>query len=71
MGDGTIPVGFGMALAQNETALRKYEALTEPEKKSLMNRIHAVRSKDEMRALVSSLAEAPDANEVTAWQSRA
>ena len=64
MGDGTLPVGFGMALAQNQTALRKYEALTEVEKKTLMNRIHAVQSKGEMRQLVAELADRPDANEV-------
>ena len=64
MGDGSLPVGFGMALAQNQTALRKYEALTEVEKKTLMNRIHAVQSKAEMRQLVAELADRPDANEV-------
>lgn len=64
MGDGTLPLGFGMALAQNETALRKYEALTETEKKDLMNRIHTVRSKTEMRQLVAELADRSDANGV-------
>lgn len=64
MGDGTLPLGFGLALAQNETALRKYEALTERERDSLMNRIHAVQSKGEMRQLVTELADRPDANEV-------
>ena len=64
MGDGSLPVGFGMALAQNQTALRKYEALTEVEKKALMNRIHAVQSKSEMRQLVAELTDRPDANEV-------
>jgi len=64
MGDGTLPVGFGMALAQNQTALRKYEALTEVEKKALMDQIHGVQSKAEMRQLVTELADRPDANEV-------
>lgn len=64
MGDGTLPVGFGMALAQNQTALRKYEALTEVEKKALMTQIHGVQSKAEMRQLVAELADRPDANEV-------
>lgn len=63
MGDGTLPVGFGMALAQNETAMRKYEALTEAEKKALMDQIHGVQSKSEMRQLVAELADRPDANE--------
>ena len=64
MGDGSLPVGFGMALAQNQTALRKYEALTEVEKKALMEQIHGVQSKAEMRQLVAELADRPDANEV-------
>ena len=64
MGDGTLPLGFGMALAQNETALRKYEALTEAEKKTLMNKIRGVQSKSEMRRLVAELADSPDANQV-------
>ena len=64
MGDGSLPVGFGMALAQNQTALRKYEALTEVEKKALMDQIHGVQSKAEMRQLVAELADRPDANEV-------
>ena len=64
MGDGLLPLGFGMALAQNQTALRKYEALTEVEKKALMDQIHGVQSKAEMRQLVAELADRPDANEV-------
>ena len=64
MEDGTLPLGFGMALAQNETAMRKYEALTEAEKKTLMDQIHGVQSKTEMRRLVTKLADRPDANEV-------
>ena len=64
MGDRSLPVGFGMALAQNQTAPRKYEALTEVEKKALMDQIHGVQSKAEMRQLVAELADRPDANEV-------
>ena len=64
MGDGTLPVGFGMALAQNQAALRKYEELTEVEKKALMDQIHGVQSKAEMRQIVVELAGRPDANEV-------
>ena len=71
MGDGTLPMGFGMALAQNQTALRKYEALTEVEKKALMDQIHGVQSKAEMRQLVAELADRPDANEVVSWRRKA
>lgn len=64
MGNGNMPLGFGMALAQNETALRKYAALTETEKKELMAQIHGVKSRAEMRRLVAELADRPDANGV-------
>ncbi len=50
-----LPQGFGMALAQNEAAMRGFERLTEPEKQAVLQRAHAVRSKAEMRRLVSDL----------------
>ena len=64
MGDGTLPLGFGMMLVQNKTALQKYSALTETEKKALMDRIHGVQSKAEMRRLVAGLADGPEHNGV-------
>ncbi len=64
MGDGTLPLGFGMMLVQNKTALQKYGALTETEKKALMDRIHGVQSKAEMRRLVAELADGPEHNGV-------
>ena len=62
--DGTLPLGFGMALAQNERALRRFGALTETEKTALMAQVQSVQSKTEMRQLVAELAERPDASEV-------
>ena len=59
-----LPLGFLMALAQNETALRKYEALTESAKEVLIARTHSVQSKAEMRRLVDELASLQDKNEV-------
>lgn len=50
-----LPLGFGMALAQNETAMRHFEALTEAEKLAVIRRTHSVSSKQEMRQLVDSL----------------
>lgn len=52
-----LPLGFGMALAQNEAAMRKFESLTEAEKLSVLQRVHNVRSKAEMRQLVSGLTQ--------------
>lgn len=50
-----LPMGFGMALAQNEPAMKKFESLSE-EKQDVIRRAHNVASKNEMRALVNGLA---------------
>ena len=34
--DINLPLGFGMALAQNETAMQKFEALSEAEKQNVI-----------------------------------
>ena len=54
---GSLPLGFGMALAQNEAAMKSFEALSEAEKEAIVLRTHQVNSKREMRGLVASLAE--------------
>ena len=50
-----LPLGFGMALAQNEPAMKKFEALSESEKMAFVEKTHSVNSKSEMQALVDSL----------------
>lgn len=50
-----LPLGFGMALAQNEATMKKFESLTESEKLAVLQKTHSVRSKQEMQQLVSSL----------------
>lgn len=50
-----LPLGFGMALAQNEAAMKKFESLSEAEKEAVLRRTHSVHSKREMQQLVSSL----------------
>ena len=50
-----LPLGFGMALAQNETAMSVFESLSKDEKKAIINKTHGVKSKSEMRSLVNSL----------------
>ena len=52
-----LPLGFGMALAQNEAAMKRFEALSEAEKQALIERTHTVSSKSEMRRLVDGLTE--------------
>ena len=53
----TLPVGFGMALAQNAPAMRAFGSMSEAEQQSVLERTKQVRSKNEMRQLVSELAE--------------
>ena len=46
-----IPIGFGMALAQNNAAMNRYVHLSD-----ILNKAHNVRSEKEMYSLVASLA---------------
>lgn len=50
-----LPLGFGMALTQNEAAMKKFESMTDSEKQAILQQTHNVRSKREMQQLVSSL----------------
>ena len=50
-----LPLGFGMALAQNEQAMHAFEAMTEEQKRSVIERTHTVTSRREMQQLVSGL----------------
>lgn len=52
----SLPLGFGMALAQNETAMRAFETLPEADKQAVVAQAQAVRSRAEMRHLVDGLA---------------
>ena len=51
-----VPIGFGMALAMNPTAMNAYSAMTEEQKQAIVNKAHNVRTEREMHALVASLA---------------
>lgn len=51
-----VPIGFGMALSQNEAAMIRYAHLSKLEKQSILDRAHSVRSEQEMYSLVASLA---------------
>jgi len=50
-----LPLGFGMALAMNEGAMRGYASLTETEREHLIMRCKDARSKEEMQKIVDSL----------------
>lgn len=51
-----VPIGFGMALAQNEAAMIRYAALPEQQKQNILDKARDVRSEKEMWHLVAGLA---------------
>ena len=51
-----VPLGFGMALARNFNAMNAYSAMTEEQKKAVLERAHKARSEKEMSTIVESLA---------------
>lgn len=51
-----VPIGFGLALAQNTTAMNRYAQLSEAQKQDILNKAHHVRSEKEMYTLVANLA---------------
>ncbi|MBR4578352.1 MAG: hypothetical protein IKQ69_07465 [Oscillospiraceae bacterium] len=59
MEEGSLPMGLGLLLMQNEAAMQRYNMLTEAEKEKLVFRLRGVKSKAEMRRLVSELGERP------------
>ena len=52
-----VPIGFGMALAMNQSAMNAYAAMDEAKKQDILNKAHNVRSEKEMHDLVASLAQ--------------
>lgn len=52
-----LPLGFGMALAQNSAAMERFAMMSEDEKRSVISGTHQVKSKAEMHRYVEQLAE--------------
>lgn len=53
-----LPMGFGMALAQNEKALNCFSHMTQQQKQEVLRQTHTIQSKAEMKAFVNSLTDA-------------
>ena len=51
-----VPIGFGMALAQNEKAVNTYAMMTREQKNAILAKAHAARSQEEMQTIVASIA---------------
>ncbi len=50
-----MPVGFGMALAQNMAAMERYSGLTEAKKEELLNRARDAKSKSDIDSIIAEL----------------
>ena len=55
MDQNNLPLGFSFALAQNPDAMKVFTNLSEAKQQEILQKSHAVSSKDEMQALVNSL----------------
>lgn len=51
-----VPIGFGLALAQNEEAMNKFAMMTKEQKQAIWNQAHHARSEQEMRRIVTGIA---------------
>ncbi|MCL1822726.1 MAG: hypothetical protein FWG44_00845 [Oscillospiraceae bacterium] len=55
--DHGIPLGLGMALAQNSDALSHFAGLPKNERQQIIDRTHSIGSKKEMRSFVDNLSK--------------
>lgn len=53
--ESNIPLGLGMALAQNVNALNYYASLSKSQQNAIINHTHQINSKKEMQAYVDNL----------------
>lgn len=53
-----LPMGFGMALIQNSDAAKFYENCTDEQKAAIISQVHAIDSKEAMKAFVDHLPSA-------------
>lgn len=54
-----VPIGFGLALAQNEAAMAAYAGMGEAQKRQVIEKARHARSEQEMRQVVDTLANSP------------
>ena len=54
---GELPLGLGMAFAQNTDAMEKFIRMTEAQRKDIVNLAHNVHSKEEMASFVQKIAD--------------
>ena len=54
-----LPLGFGMALAQNEKAMQYFSSLPEEKRVEIVDHTHQIHSRKEMHEYVSHLGAQP------------
>lgn len=52
-----VPIGFGLALAQNEEAMNAFAMMAKEEKQAIWNKAHNARSEKEMHQIVNNLVQ--------------
>jgi uncharacterized protein YdeI (YjbR/CyaY-like superfamily) len=52
-----IPIGLGMALAQNVDAMNYFSHLSNAQQQNIIDHTHQIRSKNEMQEFVSHISE--------------
>lgn len=60
-----LPLSFVMNLAQNEEALKQYEAKSKAEKDEIISKTHNIKSRSEMKSFVNGLSAQSESSEVT------
>lgn len=50
-----LPMGFGLALTQNPSAMKWFTSLSKSAQDAIIERTHTIRSKEEMRAFINQL----------------
>lgn len=57
MNRNDMPLGFGMALAQNYDAMAFFTSLSQEQQQQVLNQTHSMNSKDDMQAFIEQLAK--------------
>lgn len=50
-----VPIGFGVALAQNKAAMARYAAMGKKQKREILSQAHNAQSEMEMNRIVDSI----------------
>lgn len=53
--ENELPLGFGIALAKNNSAMEYFSTLTPAHRREVLAHTHTIRSKEEMERFVDSL----------------